>query len=205
MAEDGGPAGEAWPVVALVASAGGVEALTRVISGLPAGLPASVIALLHISPDRESVLTEVLRRISALDVQSASDGDTLRCGTVFVAPAGRHILITPGLHVRLIESGAFPPSRPSADLLLTTLAVAAGERVIAVVLSGQGHDGATGATAVHRFGGTVLATDEASSSSFSMPSATIARDHAIDHVVGLDDMPAMLVRLVGAASPATDP
>jgi two-component system chemotaxis response regulator CheB len=117
---------------------------------------------------------------------------------VIVAPPGCHLLITSELRVALIESGAFPPSRPSADLLLTTLAIAAGERVIAAVLSGTGHDGATGATAVHRFGGTVLATDEASSQSFAMPEATIGRDNAVDHVVNLDALPALLTQLISA-------
>jgi len=65
-----------------------------------------------------------------------------------------------------------------------------------VVLSGKGHDGATGATAVHRFGGTVLATDAASSESFAMPSATIERDHAADYIIALDALPALLIALV---------
>src|SRR3954463_10861205 len=102
-------------------------------------------------------------------------------------------------------SGVAPPSRPSADLLLTTLAIAAGPRAIGVVLSGGGHDGATGASAIHAFGGTVLATDEASSSSFSMPQAAIARDDAVDHVVALDGIAALLKSLVGAPTLETPP
>jgi two-component system, chemotaxis family, protein-glutamate methylesterase/glutaminase len=184
--------------VALVASAGGVDALSRVLSALPARVPASVIVLLHVSPDRQSMLPEILARISAFGVEAARDGDQLAPGQVIVAPAGRHLLITSDLHVALIESGAYPPSRPSADLLLTTLAIAAGARAIAVVLSGTGHDGATGATAVHRFGGTVVATDAASSGSFAMPLATIERDGAIDHVVDLDDVPGLLMELIAA-------
>jgi two-component system, chemotaxis family, protein-glutamate methylesterase/glutaminase len=92
---------------------------------------------------------------------------------------------------------AAPPSRPSADLLLTTPAIAAGPRAIAVVLS-AGHDGATGASAIHAFGGTVVASDEASWSSFGMPRAAIARDDVVDHVVALKDVAALLVSLVGA-------
>ena len=193
----------AWPVVALVASAGGIDALSRVLSGLPADWPASVIVLLHLAPDRASALPGILARISALPVDAARDGDALAPGRVVVAPPGRHVLITPELRIALIESGAFPPSRPSADLLLATLATAAGGRVIAAILSGKGHDGATGATAVHRFGGTVLATDAASSQSFSMPAATIERDSAIDHIVDLDQLAPLLLRLVTA--PGVDP
>jgi two-component system chemotaxis response regulator CheB len=186
-----------WPIVALVASAGGVDALTRTLATLPADLPACVLALLHSDPERESLLPEILRRAGPLEVHAARDGDALQPARVIVAPAGQHLLITHDLRLALIESGAYPPSRPSADLLLTSLALAAGPRAIAVVLSGKGHDGATGTTAVHHFGGIVLATDEASSASFSMPAATIARDDAIDHVVDLDDIGALLAHIVG--------
>lgn len=184
-----------WPIIALVASAGGVDAISRVLAAQPAELPAAFIVVLHLPPDRESALPRILERACALDVVAARDGEPLTPGRVFVAPPGRHLLITPGLCVALIESGAYPPNRPSADLLLVTLALAAGDRVIAVVLSGEGHDGATGATAVHQFGGTLLASDEASSRSFSMPSATIARQDAVDHVVHLDQLGGLLAQL----------
>jgi two-component system chemotaxis response regulator CheB len=190
--------GAEWPILALVASAGGVEALSSVVAGLPAALAASVIVLLHSDPGRESALPRILQRVATLDVVAAGDGDALRPGRALVAPSGRHTLITRDLRIALIESGAYPPSRPSADLLLTTLALAAGPRAVAVVLSGRGHDGATGATAIHHFGGTVLATDQASSTAFGMPSATIARDHAIDHIIDLDEVPALLIQLVSA-------
>lgn len=131
---------------------------------------------------------------------AAEHGGTLRAGCVVVAPPGQHTLITPGLRIALIASGAFPPSRPSADLLLTTLAVAVDGSAVAVVLSGGGHDGATGATAIHAFGGTVLATDEPSSREFSMPLAAIKRDDAVDDIVALDDVPDRLIELAGTFS-----
>src|SRR4051812_32946571 len=105
MNADRGPEG-AWAVVALVASAGGVEALSRVLSGLPAGLPASVIVLLHLPPDSESMLPGILGRVCTLPVQAALDGDALSPGRVDVAPPGRHVLITSELRIALIESGA---------------------------------------------------------------------------------------------------
>jgi two-component system chemotaxis response regulator CheB len=157
-----------------------------------------VVVLLHLPPDQKSRLPVILSRVSALEVGAARDGERLACGRVVVAPPGKHLLVTHDLRVALIASGAFPPSRPSGDLLLTTLATAGRDRVIAVVLSGTGHDAATGVTAVHRFGGTVLASDEASSESFSMPSAAIRRDDAMDRVAHLDDLGALLVRLVTA-------
>ena len=184
-----------WPIVALVASSGGIDALKRVLTPIPAGLRACVLVLLHIPPDRESLLPEILGRATVLEVDTARDGDRLQPGRVLVAPSGSHVLVTPALEIALIESGPFPPSRPSADLLLTTLAIAAGKRAVAVVLSGQGRDGATGATAIHRFGGTVLATDAATSQHFSMPQEAIHRHNAVDHVVALDDLSVLLAQI----------
>jgi two-component system chemotaxis response regulator CheB len=185
-------------VVALVASAGGLDALTRVLAPLPADLPACVLVLQHVSPDHVSTLAEILDRKAALAVRPARDGDELIPAVAYVAPSGLHLLVTPQQRLSLVVSGVFPPSRPSADLLLTSLALSVGPRAIAVVLSGGGHDGATGATVVHHFGGVVLASDADSSHNFSMPSATIDRDHAIDFVVPLDDIAERLHDLVTA-------
>ena len=183
-------------VMALVGSAGGVAAVSQVLQGLPADLNAAVIVLLHQVPDRDNRLVDVLRRRSVLVVEPAQDNEPLMPGVVVVAPPGKHVLIAPGPRVVLIVSGAVPPSRPSADLLLTTLAVQCGPRATAVVMSGYGHDGATGATAIHRFGGTVLASSEASSEVFSMPEATILRDSAVDHVVAVDAVADVLAAIV---------
>lgn len=192
--------GEEVSVVALVASGGGLDAVSRVLGPLPEAFAAAILVLIHQAPDRVSRLVEILARRCELPVVAAEHGGTLQAGCVVVAPPGQHTLITPGLRIALIASGAFPPSRPSADLLLTTLAVAVDGSAVAVVLSGGGHDGATGATAIHAFGGTVLATDEPSSREFSMPLAAIKRDDAVDDIVALDDVPDRLIDLAGTFS-----
>jgi two-component system chemotaxis response regulator CheB len=191
-----------FPIVALVCSAGGLNALTQVLTPLPAGLPAAIVALQHLSPERPSALAPYLNQHTAMAVSEAVDGDSLVEGRVLVAPPGRHLLIAGDATVALIASGTIPPARPSADLLLTSLALSAGPRAIAVVLTGYGTDGATGAAAVHRFGGIVIASDKASSTHFAMPSATISRSAVTDHVVALDEVAELLVRLVQRAAPA---
>jgi two-component system chemotaxis response regulator CheB len=182
-------------VIALASSAGGLAALRRVLADLPASLPASVVALQHAQPDRPTMLADLLRGGCALPVVAAVDGAPLRPGTVVVAPAGWHTLITAEPALALIRSGGFPPSRPSADLLFTSLALAVGDRAIAVILSGLGHDGATGASAIVRFGGRLIASDRASSEQFSMPSAAIDRED-IHHVLPLDQIGRLLTALV---------
>jgi two-component system, chemotaxis family, protein-glutamate methylesterase/glutaminase len=186
---------DAFPVVALVCSTGGLHALTHVLGPLPVGFPAAVLVLQHIDPGATSSLTAILARRTALVVQDAVEGSKLKPGNVLVAPPGRHTLVTKDGTLALIESGARPPYRPSADLLLTSLALAVGPRAVAVVLSGHGIDGATGATAVHHFGGLVIASDEASSTEFSMPGATIDREMVVDHTLALDDIPTLLLQL----------
>ncbi|HEX6020365.1 MAG TPA: chemotaxis protein CheB [Solirubrobacter sp.] len=184
-------------IVALVASAGGVEAVSRIVTRLPADFGASVIVLIHQQPDRTSRLVEILSRRATMPVVVAEHGAELLPRQVIVIPPGRHLLVAPDRRAVLIKSGAAPPNRPSADLLLATLATAVGSRAIAVILSGGGHDGATGATAVHACGGTVIATDEASSTYYSMPLAAVERDDTVDHIVGLDEVAGLLVALTG--------
>ncbi len=187
---------ESLPVIALVASAGGLVAVREVLEGLPAELNAAAIVLIHQQPDRENALVSILERRLSLPVEAAQDNLRLRAGTVVVAPPGKHVLIAPGPRIALVVSGAAPPSRPSADLLLATLAVSCRSRAIAVVLSGGGHDAATGASVVHRFGGTVIASDELSSEVFSMPQATIERDAAIVRILAVSEIAAFLTALV---------
>lgn len=185
-------------VVALIASAGGLEAVSTVLEGLPEDLDAAVVVLIHQAPDRANALVRLLQRRSPLPVVAAQDDAPLAAGIVVVAPPGKHTLVTSGPRVALIVSGASPPSRPSADLLLATLATACGPLATAVVLSGGGHDGATGATVIHRLGGTVIASSEATSAHFAMPQATIERVHVVDHIVELNDIAGVLLTVIDA-------
>jgi two-component system chemotaxis response regulator CheB len=184
-----------FPVAALVCSAGGLDALTAVLAPLPADLPAAVLVLQHMTPGHPSELSAILDRRTPMPVAAATDGTPLVPGHVLVTPAGQHTLVAADETIALIPSGSLPPYRPSADLLLTTLAVVARERVIAVVLSGRGNDAATGASAVHRFGGTVIACTVETSTHSAMPTAVIGRDKAVDHVVALGDIASLLITL----------
>ncbi|MBE1494259.1 two-component system chemotaxis response regulator CheB [Amycolatopsis lexingtonensis] len=175
------------PVVALVTSAGGLDALSRVLGPLPADLPAAVLVAQHLDPSRPSRLAAILDARTALRVVEARDGDELTPGTVLVAPAARHLLVTPAARIGLLDAGALPPARPSADLLLATLAVTCGPRALAVVLTGRGTDAQAGIRAVARCGGTVFAQDEATSAQFGMPGAAILTG-VVDTVLPLPEI-----------------
>jgi two-component system, chemotaxis family, protein-glutamate methylesterase/glutaminase len=187
-------------VVGLVCSAGGLDPLVQVLGALPRDLAAAVIVVQHVDPAAKSMLAEILDRRSRLDIRPATMGAPLRPGCALVVPPGCHAIATTDRTLVLIRSGPFPPNRPSADLLLASLAITAGPRAIAVVLSGHGHDGATGATAVHELGGTVIAATAASSQEAAMPTATAERDHIVDHVVPVDEIATLISEIV---SPAT--
>jgi two-component system chemotaxis response regulator CheB len=178
--------------VALVASAGGVDALSRVLSALPADLPAAVLVALHISPDRPSQLVDILSRRTALPVRLAADGAAMRPGTVLVVPPGRHLLVTSQTRIGLIRTGDAPPARPSADLLLATLAVSCGPRALAVVLTGLGHDAQAGVRAVVHCGGTVLAQDAGTSAFAAMPAAAVATGVVRD-VLPLEELASAII------------
>jgi two-component system chemotaxis response regulator CheB len=184
-------------VIALVCSAGGLDALTTVLGGLPIGLRAAVIVLQHQRPDRPSHLARILGRRCSLPLALVTNGEVLRAGRVRVIPPGSHALVTSENRISLIRSDGPPPYRPSGDLLLTSLALVAAKRSIAVILSGEGNDGATGATALHDFGGTVVASDELSSEHYAMPEAAIGRDDVVDYVLPLKAIADALVELVG--------
>ncbi|MGH3785017.1 MAG: chemotaxis protein CheB [Pseudonocardiaceae bacterium] len=180
-----------FPVVALVTSAGGLDALTQVLAPLPADLPAAVIVAQHLDPDRVSHLTDVLRDCTDLRVCRAANGDELVPGTVLVTPPASHLLVTSEARIGLLDTGALPPARPSADLLLATLAVTCGPRALAVVLTGKGTDAQAGIRAIAHCGGAVFAQDEATAAHFGMPSAAIGTG-LVHKVLALSDIAAAI-------------
>ena len=154
-------------LIVVGASAGGIEALSTLVGSLPAELPAPVVIAQHLDPAHPSHLAEILSRHSAMPVRTVEDRESLTPGTVFVVPANRHVSITDH-EVRVHADAARRPT-PSVDLLLATAASMYGERLIAVILSGSGSDGAAGAHAVKEAGGTVVIQDPATAAFPSMP------------------------------------
>ncbi len=185
----------AFPVVALVTSTGGLDALSRVLAPLAADLSAAILVVQHVSPDRASRLAPIRDQRTALPVRDAANDDELVPGAVLIAPRAKHLLVTSAARVGLIDSGALPPARPSADLLLATLAVTCGPRALAVVLTGAGSDAQSGIRAIAHCGGTVYAQDHATSAQYGMPGAAIGTN-LVDRVLPLDDIaPAVLAHV----------
>jgi len=191
----------AFPVIALVCSVGGADALMRVLGPLPADLPAAVVALQHLDPRQVSSLTDRLAGVCALSVRVAVDGARLQAGVVEVVPPGRHLLLAAQDRLMLVDSLERPAPRPSADLLLVSMAAVLGARLLAVVLSGNGDDGAVGVQVVARYGGRILVQDEATSRAYAMPAAALAAGGSAAPVA-LDDLAGVLMSMIATAGPS---
>ena len=152
---------------------------------LPGDLPAAVLVVIHLNAEAPSVLPAILARSTELEVVRAGDEEPLAPGRVLVAPPDAHVLVTADGTVRLDHSEVVHHVRPSADVLLLSLAAYHRGPTAAVVLSGTGIDGAAGAAAVQRAGGLVLAQDEATSQYFGMPGAAILAG-GVDQTLPLD-------------------
>jgi chemotaxis response regulator CheB len=157
--------------VALGASAGGINALTRLIDQLPVDLPATILVVLHISDESPSVLPQVLGRGARLPIETATDGGRLYLSHIYVAAAGHHLVVRGGL-LHLTEAPREHFSRPSIDVLFRSVA---GANRACVLLSGSGSDGAIGCEAVRAAGGISLAQDPRTAEFTRMPEEAIAR------------------------------
>jgi two-component system chemotaxis response regulator CheB len=160
-----------FEIIALAASAGGLRALTDVLSALPRDFPVALVVVQHLDPRHRSLMAEILGKRTSLVVKEAREGDTLEPGCALIAPPNRHLLVNPDRTVSLSQSELVHFVRPSADLLFESTATAYKERAIAVVLSGSGRDGAMGVKAIKKMGGTVIVQDEETSQFFGMPDA----------------------------------
>ena len=185
----------AFDVVALAASAGGLTALSQVLSALPADFPAAIVVVQHLDPRHRSLMADILDRRTSLQVKQAEEGDRLSPATVYIAPPNRHLLVNPDGTLSLSQSELVHFVRPSADLLFESVAASYKECAVAVVLTGTGSDGAMGVQAIKKMGGTVIAQDERTAEFFGMPGAAIQTGSA-DFILPLDEIPSALVTLV---------
>jgi two-component system chemotaxis response regulator CheB len=160
-------------IVVIGASAGGLEALLRVLKHLPADLPAALFVVLHVGSRGGAGLPDLFARKGALPAKHAVHGEKIEPGRIYVAPADRHLLLMDG-HVHLNHGPKHNRTRPAIDPTFYSAALSYGSRVAAVILSGALDDGAAGAWWVRRHGGVVVVQDPAEALFPSMPSSARA-------------------------------
>jgi two-component system chemotaxis response regulator CheB len=181
--------------VVLVASAGGLAALSVVLGALPPDFPAAVLVLQHLARGHISHLAAILARRTPLPVQQATQDQRLCAGRVYIAPPNWHLLVRRNHTLALTQTPPVNYTRPSADPLLASVASCFRQHAIAVILTGTGHDGTAGVSAIKQNGGLVIAQDQATSQFFGMPGAAIASGQ-VDWVLPLAEIGPRLTALL---------
>ena len=181
-------------IIVIGASAGGIEALRRLVGQFPPDLPAAVFVVVHVPPYATSRLPEVLSAAGPVPAAHAEDGEPIQSGHIYVAPPNHHLLVEDS-KVRLSLGVRINRTRPAVDPLFLSAAQAYGPRVIGVVLSGTLEDGTVGLMEVQRRGGLTVAQDPQEALFSGMPESAIARI-AVDHILPASEIGVVLTDLV---------
>lgn len=189
-----------YKIIVVGASAGGVEALSQLVAGLPPDLPAAVFVVLHISPGGTSTLPQILSRAGALEAIHPKDKEVIQRGRIYIAPPDHHLLVKPG-HIHLARGPRENNHRPAIDPLFRTAARAYGSQVIGVVLSGVLDDGTAGLLAVKIRGGIAIVQDPNEALYSDMPRNAI-ENVEVDQILPVSEIAEVLVCL--AQKPVTE-
>lgn len=173
-----------YDVVALGASAGGLNALSQVLKVLTGNFPSSIVVVQHLSPGHKSWIANLLSRSTQLTVKQAEHGEIMLPGTVYIAPPDEHLLVGPG-KLQLAHSQLVHFSRPSIDLLFESVAGTYGSRSVGVILTGSGKDGSAGVRTIKESGGVTIAQMPEKAEFRHMPEAAIETG-CIDFILPLE-------------------
>lgn len=179
-------------LIGICASSGGPQALTGLLSEIPATFPVPILVVQHMTPGFTEGLARHIDGRVPLPVRLGQDG-VLPDRGVWIAADGADLTVGPTGLLRLDHSGDFRPNRPSGDALLTSLASHLGSAAAGVVLTGMGSDGAAGIRALRKVGALTIAQDEQSSAVFGMPRA--AAEAGAEWILPLDQIAGMLCGL----------
>jgi len=162
-------------VVAIGASTGGIEALTEILTSLPAEVPGIVIVQ-HMPELFTAAFANRLNSLCEIQVKEAADGDRILPGHAYIAPGNRHTSVerrSPEYMIQVSDGPLVSRHRPSVDVLFQSVAQSVGPNALGVVLTGMGSDGTTGLLAMKRSGARTIAQDESSCVVFGMPREAI--------------------------------
>jgi two-component system, chemotaxis family, CheB/CheR fusion protein len=184
--------GPDFPVVAVGASAGGLDACRKLVTALPANTGMAFILVQHLDPTHESMMVDLLAGHTSMQVCQAANGMPIECDHFYVIPPGTYLSVHDGV-LRLSQPLARHGARLPFDFLLHSLATDRGASAICVILSGSGADGSLGLRAVKENHGLVIAQDPAEAGYDGMPRSAIATG-AVDLILSVSKMPDALVK-----------
>jgi two-component system chemotaxis response regulator CheB len=181
--------------IVIGASAGALETLSLLLPALPRGYPWPLISVVHLPPDKNSVLAELLRAKCHVDVREAEDKEPICGGTVYFAPPDYHLLVEADRRLSLSSEEAVQYSRPSIDVLFESAADAYGAGLVGVILTGANSDGARGLKAVVDAGGAAIVQRPDQARASAMPQAAL--DACPDALVmSVDEIVAYLLEII---------
>jgi two-component system, chemotaxis family, CheB/CheR fusion protein len=179
-----------FPVVGVGASAGGLEAFEQFFSNMPLDIGMAFVLVPHLDPGHASMMTELLRRVTKLDVKEAEDGKKVMPNCIYVIPPNKEISIAHGT-LRLEPLRKVFGVRLPIDFFFRSLADDRGEQAIGIILSGTGTDGTLGIRAIHGAGGTVMLQTPSSAKYSGMPESAVQTGLA-DFILTPEKMPLQL-------------
>lgn len=182
--------------VVIGASAGGVQALLALLSGLPAGYRLPIVAVLHLPEGRDSLLVELFQQRLAIAVREAADKESIAPGTLYFAGPGYHLSVEMDRSFSLSCEPPVQYARPSIDVLMASAADAYGARLAGILLTGANADGAAGLARIRRHGGFTIVQDPAQAQVPALPEAAIRTLHP-DLILTLDGIRRLLLTLDG--------
>jgi two-component system chemotaxis response regulator CheB len=167
--------GQGAEAIVIGASAGAIQALSRILPALPADYPIPVLVVVHVPADHSDLLAPLFQAKCRVVVKEAEDKEPIRPGFVYFGPSDYHLLVEAERTVSLSSDEPVLYSRPSIDVLFESAADAYGEGLVGVILTGANEDGAEGLCAISAAGGVALAEDPAEAFAPAMPTAALAR------------------------------
>lgn len=179
-------------IIVIGASAGGVQTLEHLVSGLSPQIPAAIFVVLHIG-GHPSILPEILRQAGPIPAEHARDGCPIKNGRIYVAPPDHHLMLSPG-HMHVARGPKENNARPSINTLFRTAASAYGSRVAGVVLTGALNDGTVGLWEIKRHAGVTIVQSPREAAYPSMPQSALDNVE-IDHIVGVSEMSSLFLLL----------
>ena len=184
-----------YEAIVIGTSAGGLNALTTLLKVLPAEYPLPIIVVQHRAKDQRTLLEEILQQKCRMRVKQADEKESILGGTVYIAPPDYHLLLEENRTFSLSFDEPVIYSRPSIDVLFESAAVAYGDRLIGIVLSGASADGADGMTVIKKHGGRTIVQNPSEADFAVMPRASLDT-RKIDHVWKLDEIGNFLRTLI---------
>ncbi|WP_082955900.1 chemotaxis protein CheB [Mycobacterium sp. E3339] len=191
-------------VVAIGASAGGIEALCELAAGMPAELPFAVMIVIHMSRGTPSRLAEIIDRSGPMPAVAAVDGAPLEAGRIYTAVTDRHLLARAD-HVVLWDGPLEYGRRPAIDILFRSVASDYGPQAIGVLMSGMLDDGVAGLRAIKAAGGTTVVQEPSDALFPDLPTNAL-RAGVVDHTAAATDIGGLIARLAHGVieDPAAD-